>query len=89
MEAMACGCCVVASRVGGSPELVTDGETGLLFDPGDVSGLVSALDRLTRQPSLRAQLASNAGRLMPRKFSLEMAARRLEEIYTMFLSSAR
>ena len=89
MEAMACGCCVVASRVGGSPELVTDGETGLLFDPGDVSGLVSALDRLTRQPSLRAELASNAGRLMPRKFSLEMAARRLEEIYTMFLSSAR
>ena len=43
MEAMACGCCVAASRVGGNPELVAHGETGMLFEPRDAAGLAEVL----------------------------------------------
>ncbi len=45
MEALACGIPVVATRLSGIPELVVDGETGLLADPGDVDGLADALVR--------------------------------------------
>jgi glycosyltransferase involved in cell wall biosynthesis len=86
MEAMSCGCCVVASRVGGNPELVADSETGLLFDRGDVSGLALALNRLIDQPSWRAELGCNASRLMRRSFRLDLAARRVEEVYAALLS---
>jgi glycosyltransferase involved in cell wall biosynthesis len=86
MEAMSCGCCVVASRVGGNPELVADGETGLLFGPRDVSGLALALNRLIGQPSWRAELARNASRLIRENFRLDLAARRLEEVYAALLS---
>src|SRR5207244_161276 len=44
MEAMASGCCVVASRVGGNPELVVEGETGLLFRAADSADLARSLD---------------------------------------------
>ncbi len=43
MEAMACGCCPVASDVAGNPELVTPMETGLLFQPGNVEDLAARI----------------------------------------------
>jgi glycosyltransferase involved in cell wall biosynthesis len=52
MEAMACGCACVASRVGGNSELVRDGDTGLLFEPGDVDGLSARFRRLAGSPAL-------------------------------------
>lgn len=57
MEAMALRVPVIASRVAGIPELVVDGETGLLFDPANWDGLEDALARLTSDPRLRARLA--------------------------------
>jgi glycosyltransferase involved in cell wall biosynthesis len=86
MEAMSCGCCVVASRVGGNPELVADGETGLLFGQRDVPGLALALNRLIDQPSWRAELARNASRLIRENFRLDLTARRMEEVYAALLS---
>jgi glycosyltransferase involved in cell wall biosynthesis len=86
MEAMACGCCVAASRVGGNPELVAHGETGMLFEPRDVAGLAEVLRLLVRDPARRSQLACNAARLIRSRFSLATAARRMGEIYSTLLS---
>jgi glycosyltransferase involved in cell wall biosynthesis len=61
LEAMAAGCAVVATRVGGTPEIVVDGETGMLVQPRDAAGLTDALVRLSSNP-LRAQAMGLAGR---------------------------
>ncbi|HEX5246669.1 MAG TPA: glycosyltransferase family 4 protein [Gaiellaceae bacterium] len=60
-EAMAHGRAVVASRVGGLVDLVADGESGLLVEPGDVAALRAALERLLGDPELRTRLG-RAGR---------------------------
>jgi len=86
MEAMACGCCVAASRVGGNPELVAHGETGMLFEPRDAAGLAEVLRLLVRDPARRGELASNAACLIRNRFSLEAAARRMGEIYSEMLA---
>ena len=86
MEAMACACCVVASRVGGNPELVTHGTTGMLFDPRDTDGLVQNLRELLANGELRRHLASNAARLIRSRFSREAAAHRMGEIYDTVLA---
>src|SRR6185503_18503840 len=54
LEAMAAGKPVIASRSGGTPEVVVDGETGLLVPPEDVDALGAALRRLAADPALRA-----------------------------------
>ncbi len=61
LEAMACGTAVVASRTGGIPEVVADGETGLLVPPDDPAALAEALNALLSDPD-RAQAMGQAGR---------------------------
>jgi len=60
-QAMAAGLPVVASRIGGIPETVDDGTTGILVDPGDVDGLARAIIRLARDAALRQRMGG-AGR---------------------------
>jgi glycosyltransferase involved in cell wall biosynthesis len=57
LEAMATGTPVVATSVNGTTELVSDGEDGLLFKPGDVAGLAVCIRRLLNQPDLAAKLS--------------------------------
>lgn len=71
MEALAAGKPVVASRLSGIPELVTDGETGLLVAPGDAEALAEAVARLLREPGLAAQLAESGRRRVEEEFRLE------------------
>jgi L-malate glycosyltransferase len=88
LEAMACGCCPVASRVGGNPELVIPGETGLLFESGDARGLARALETLIRNPDLRLRLAAQAAAASA-GFSVVAAAQRAEQMYLEFCSRLR
>jgi glycosyltransferase involved in cell wall biosynthesis len=61
LEAMARGLPVVATRVGGTPEVVVDGETGLLVPPGDPAALADAILRLQRDPEAGRRMGE-AGR---------------------------
>ncbi|MFN8573982.1 MAG: glycosyltransferase [Gemmatimonadaceae bacterium] len=81
MEAMACGCTCVASRVGGNPELVREGETGLLFDARDEAGLAAQLNRLVADAGLRQRLAESGARQIRERFSVQQSVRRMGEIY--------
>lgn len=63
LEAMSYGVPVIGSRIGGIPDIVVDGETGLLVPPGDAAALAGALQRLAGDPDLRAKLAA-AGRAL-------------------------
>jgi glycosyltransferase involved in cell wall biosynthesis len=81
MEAMACGCCAVASNVGGNPELVRDGETGLLFEPCDAAGLSAVLRTLVENESLRRRLATAGERMLHERYSTRASADRMGEIF--------
>jgi glycosyltransferase involved in cell wall biosynthesis len=89
MEAMACGCPVVASDIGGNPELVRDGERGILFEPRNVGALAKALRRLIEDPSLRNTLGSNGERFIRQGFSRAASANRMAEIYEELLARRR
>ncbi|WP_369135647.1 glycosyltransferase family 4 protein [Modestobacter sp. I12A-02662] len=80
VEAMVAGLPVVASDVGGIPEVVRDGETGLLVPPGDVAALAGALDRLVADPELRSRLAAGA-RALSRDYSWASLAARIADVY--------
>jgi glycosyltransferase involved in cell wall biosynthesis len=81
MEAMACGCAVVASAVGGNPELVSDGNTGLLFQAGNATELCDRLERLIVDEDLRHRVGAKASYSMRECFSLGASAHRMQEIY--------
>jgi glycosyltransferase involved in cell wall biosynthesis len=74
MEAMATGLAVVASDISGIPELVDDGETGLLVPPGDPRALADAIERLHDDPALRARLGDAARARVERDFDLRRNA---------------
>lgn len=85
MEAMAGGCCALASRVGGNPELIRQGETGMLVRPGQAGELAEALRLLIENEGLRRRLAEAGAEFVRTHFSSEAAARRMAEIYREFL----
>lgn len=79
LEAMAAGRPVVAFRSGGAPEVVADGETGLLVPAGDVEALAAAIRRLAEDSELRERLGAAGQARMLGRFTLERQAARLAE----------
>lgn len=80
VDAMEAGLPVVATRVGGIPEIVTDGENGLLVPPGDAAALAAAIQRLHENRSFRLRLGE-AGRERARGYSARTMARRYRRLY--------
>ena len=88
LEAMSYGVPVIATRVGGIPELFRDGQDGVLVDAGDVSALADALVRLASSASMRT-MVGNAGRSrVATHFSDTVVLPRLSDIYGELLSRA-
>jgi len=86
LESMRCGVPVVATRVGGNPEVVVEGVTGYLVPPGDVPAFASQTVRLLLDRNLRKHMGEEARRHVARHFSLRDVASRYLEIYEGFLS---
>ncbi len=76
MEAMACGCPVISTRVSGIPELVRDGETGLLLDPEDAPAIAAAVSRLIRDPGLVTRLSRAGREWIEQEFNIVASAER-------------
>jgi alpha-maltose-1-phosphate synthase len=81
LEAMACGTAVVGSDVGGIPEVVTDGETGLLVPPGDPGALAAALNALVRDPGRAAALGRAGRERAVAEFGWQAVAERTAALY--------
>lgn len=81
LEAMAAGMAVVTTRVGGLPELVTDGVDGRLLEPGDVDGLQAALHKLLSDEDLRTNIAMSGRRRIETNYSDRVVLPLLHRIY--------
>lgn len=77
LEAMACGLPVIASRVGAAEEMVTDGESGFLIEPGNVEQLSSAVTRLVNDRELREHLGRRAAESV-QAYSIETVVSQIE-----------
>jgi len=80
IEAMVCGCPVVASAIGGLRDAIADGETGLLVPPGDPLALRQALRALLEDPSTRARFGE-AGRQRAQRFFASTVVPEIEHVY--------
>jgi len=87
LEAMACGTPVIASRVGGIPEVVINGVNGILVDPGSIEQLRNALEYVLLDPSYRSKLSKVAQDIVRRNFSWNNIAKRYYELYKTLLKT--
>jgi len=81
LEASATGLPVVATKVGGVPEVVIDGETGILVERGNVEELAQAILRLIQQPELRIEMGQAGRRLVEHKYRWEDNLRAMIDLY--------
>ncbi len=86
LEAMAAGKAVVATRAGGNPEAVVDGETGILVPPRDPSSLSAAILSLLRDPECTRAMGAAGRRRAVERFSVERMTREIESLYESLLS---
>ncbi len=89
LEAMACGCCPIGSRIGGIPELITHGENGLTFDSSSLESLTEALRMVVSDAGLRQRFKDKAWETARERFSMSIALRRTEALYDELLQKHR
>ena len=89
VEAMLAGIPVVATAVGGVPEVVIDGETGLLVPPGEPAALARALERLVADAPLRRAMAAKARAVAEEHLTAAAMARQFEALYAELRAAGR
>jgi glycosyltransferase involved in cell wall biosynthesis len=87
MEALSCGLPVVATRVGGIPDIVVHEKTGLLIDKGDIEGLAAALICLLRDPDRIKHMGLAARAFARENLDARKTARHLVELYGMLIAN--
>jgi glycosyltransferase involved in cell wall biosynthesis len=80
-EAMAARLPIVASRVGGIPEMIANGQNGFLVTPEDLDGLARACNHLLEHPEKRADMGMEGWKIARQKFSIDRQVEQLKEIY--------
>jgi len=88
LEAMAVGLPVVASRVSGTVDVIKHGKNGLLFEPGNGTGLTDCIISLIESPNRQAELGSQARKTVEQHFSLDRIADRYAALYGSLLSGS-
>ena len=81
VEGMSCGCCVLASRAGGIPELIEHNHEGILIEPGDVVAWADAISRVLEDDELRGKLGEAARARAVRDFDLQKSVQRSLDFY--------
>ena len=89
LESMAAGVPVVATRVGGTPEVIDDGEHGLLVPVNEPQALADAISRVLGNPALAARLGANGRRRVVEEFSFDAVVRKTERLYRELLAEKR
>jgi len=87
VEAMAMKVPVIATNIGGLPEVVEDGKTGILIPPGDVNALCSAIKYLVKNPEARLKMGENGRARVLEKFTIEQNVRKTEDIFLSLMVS--
>jgi N-acetyl-alpha-D-glucosaminyl L-malate synthase BshA len=89
LEAMACEVPVIATRVGGIPEVVEEGETGYMLDVGDVAAMADAAMKILTDPQEHMRLARRGREVAVARFSTEKIIPQYEELYREVISRSR
>jgi len=89
MEGMAMGRPLVASRTGGTPELILDGETGLIFPPGDAAALADHVSTLLLDPPLRQRMGAAGRARMEQHFTVERHVAGMFDLYQRAVAARR
>jgi glycosyltransferase involved in cell wall biosynthesis len=87
LETMGRGIVNVSTRIAAIPEVIIDGETGFLVEPGDCDALAEVLLRLSSDPALRRRISDNSFAYLTRELSLEAGIDRLERHYRSLLNN--
>jgi len=89
LEAMACGCPVVAANVGGIPEVIEDGYNGLLFEAGDIDNMAEKVNFLYPNEELRAKFISNGEKILKSRFTWDKVANETQKFYRKVIAQCR
>jgi glycosyltransferase involved in cell wall biosynthesis len=89
LESMAAGKPVVATKVGGSPEMVTEGVTGYLVPPADSDALSDAIIKLLQEPNKAEEMGKEGRKIVHEKFTVEAMVKSYEKLYKELIQSAR
>jgi glycosyltransferase involved in cell wall biosynthesis len=81
IEAMAMQVPVIATNIGGIPEVIDDAETGILIPPGDFEALVKAIKYLIENPQIRKEMGKKGRKKVLERFSIEENVRKTEEVF--------